>query len=117
MGHWIIDGTGWSFMATIYDTTNLKHKNLVLDPANIAMFEYTNQWNSLVLTAQLTYRDTERDMGKLFRIPHLLMKVEWAENVAEKKSKKDERGEEAGDYWVEKPIKKEEYFNHVFLVN
>ena len=117
MGHWIIDGTGWSFMATIYDTTNLKHKNLVLDPANIAMFEYTNQWNSLVLTAQLTYRDTERDMGKLFRIPHLLMKVEWAENVAEKKSKKDERGEEAGDYWVEKSIKKEDYFNHVFLVN
>lgn len=45
------------------------------------------------------------------------MKVEWAENLAEKKTKKDERGEEAGDYWVEKPIKKEDYFNHMFMVN
>ena len=81
------------------------------------MFEYTNQWNSLVLTGQLVYKDMERDLGKLFRIPHLILKVEWAENVAEKKYKTNENGEAAGDYWVEKPIKKEDYFNHAFLVN
>lgn len=66
------------------------------------------------------YRDTERNLGKLFRIPHLLVRVEWAENLAEKKVKKEQRGdnlEDAGDYWVEKPIKKEDYFSHVFLVN
>lgn len=117
MGHWIIDGTGWSFSAIVYDTTNLNQKNIILDPANIKLFEYTNQWNSLVLTGQIVYRDTERNLGKLFRIPHLLVRVEWAENLAEKKSRKDERGEDAGDYWVEKPIKKEDYFSHVFLVN
>lgn len=50
MGHWIIDGTGWSFSAIVYDTTNLNQKNIILDPANIKLFEYTNQWNSLVLT-------------------------------------------------------------------
>ena len=63
------------------------------------------------------YKDTERNLGKLFRIPHLIVKVEWAENLAEKKYKKDERGEDAGEYWVEKPIKKEDYFSHAFLVN
>ena len=116
-GHWVIDGTGWSFKAVVYDTTNIQHKNIILDPANLCLFEYTNQWNALVLTGQIVYKDTERNLGKLFRIPHLLVKVEWAENLAEKKIKKDERGEDAGDYWVEKPIKKEDYFNHVFLVN
>lgn len=49
-GHWIIDGTGWSFKAAVYDTTNIKHKNIILDPANLVLFEYTNQWNALVLT-------------------------------------------------------------------
>ena len=58
-----------------------------------------------------------RDLGKLFRMPHLLVRIEWAENVAEKKNWKDERNEDAGDYWVEKPIKKEDYFEHLFLVN
>lgn len=116
-GHWIIDGTGWSFEAILYDTTNIQHKNIILDPAHIAMFEYTNQWNSLVLMGQLVYKDMERNLGKLFRIPHLLLKVEWAENEAEKKERKKEDGSEDGDYWVEKPIKKEDYFNHVFLVN
>lgn len=116
-GHWIIDGTGWSFSAIIYDTTNIKHKNIILNPANIKLFEYTNQWNALVLTGQIVYKDTERNLGKLFRIPHLLARVEWAENLAEKKYRKDERGEDAGDYWVEKPIKKEDYFSHIFLVN
>lgn len=55
------------------------------------MFEYTNQWNALVLTGQLIYKDSERGVGKLFRIPHLLLKIEWAENLAEKKEfpKKD----------------------------
>ena len=48
--HWIIDGTGWSFMAPVHDTTNIKHKNIILEPGNIVLFEYTNQWNSLVLT-------------------------------------------------------------------
>lgn len=115
--HWVIDGTGWSFQAVVFDTTAIKHKNIILDNANIKLFEYTNQWNSLVLTAQMVYKDSERNLGKLFRIPHLLMRVEWAENVAEKKEKKNENGESAGDYWVEKPIKKEDYFNHMFLVN
>ena len=116
-GHWIIDGTGWSFMSVLYDTTNIKHKNITLNPANIVMFEYTNQWNSLVLTGQLVYKDIERDLGKLFRIPHLILRVEWAENIAEKKYKTDSEGRPAGDYWVEKPIKKEDYFSHIFLVN
>lgn len=116
-GHWIIDGTGWSFQSILYDTTNIQHKNIILNPANIVMFEYTNQWNALVLTGQLVYKDTERDLGKLFRIPHLLLRVEWAENLAEKKYKYDKEGREAGDYWVEKPIKKEDYFSHIFLVN
>ena len=49
-GHWVIDGTGWSFKVIIYDTTNIKHKNIILDPANLCLFEYTNQWNALVLT-------------------------------------------------------------------
>lgn len=49
-GHWVIDGTGWSFMATIFDTTNIQHKNIILDPSYICLFEYSNQWNSLVLT-------------------------------------------------------------------
>lgn len=115
--HWIIDGAGWSFQAVVYDTTNLKHKNVMLDNANLVMFEYTNQWNALVLTGQIVYRDTERELGKLFRIPHLVVKVEWSENLAEKKYKFDEEGREAGDYWVEKPIKKEDYFAHLFLVN
>ena len=53
----------------------------------------------------------------MFRIPHLLVRIEWAENLAEKKEKKNEKGEDAGDYWVEKPIKKEDYFAHMFLVN
>lgn len=101
----------------MFDTTNIKHKNIILDPANIVLFEYTNQWNQLVLTGQLVYKDTERNLGKLFRIPHLVVQVQWAENLADKKTKKDERGESAGDYWVEKPIKKEDYFNHTFLVN
>ena len=116
-GHWIIDGTGWSFQSILYDTTNIQHKNIILNPANIVMFEYTNQWNALVLTGQLVYKDTERDLGKLFRIPHLLMRVEWAENLAEKRFKYDDEGRENGDYWVEKPIKKEDYFAHIFLVN
>ena len=116
-GHWIIDGTGWSFSAILYDTTNLQHKNVILDTAHISLFEYTNQWNSLVLTGQLVYKDMERELGKLFRIPHLVLKVEWAENKAEQKEKKNEDGSENGDYWVEKPIKKEDYFNHMFLVN
>ena len=116
-GHWIIDGTGWSFQAVVYDTTNINHKNVVLDPANLSLFEYTNQWNSLVLTGQIVYKDTERELGKLFRIPHLLVSVEWAENEAFKKEEKREDGEPSGDYWVEKPIKKEDYFNHMFLVN
>ena len=103
-GHWIIDGTGWSFKAVIYDTTNLKHKNIILDPANVCLFEYTNQWNALVLTGQIVYKDSERNLGKLFRIPHLIVRVEWAENRAYKK-KYDEEGREAGDYWVEKPIR------------
>ena len=51
------------------------------------------------------YKDMSRDLGKLFRLPHLLVRIEWAENVAEKKNWKDERNEDAGDYWVEKPIK------------
>lgn len=104
-------------MATVYDTTNIKHKNTILDPSNIVLFEYTNQWNALILTGQLVYKDTERDLGKLFRIPHLLIRVEWAENEAEKKSMEDEDGVAQGDYWVEKPIKKEDYFEHLFLVN
>ena len=117
-GHWIIDGTGWSFQAVVYDTTNLKHKNIILDTANISLFEYTNQWNALVLTGQLIYKDTERSLGKLFRIPHLLVRIEWAENVAEKKYKiSEEDGTHAQEYWVEKPIKKEDYFSHIFLVN
>ena len=116
-GHWIIDGTGWSFQSILYDTTNIQHKNIILNPANIVMFEYTNQWNALVLTGQLVYKDTERDLGKLFRIPHLLMRVEWAENLAEKRFKYDDEGRENGDYWLEKPIKKEDYFAHIFLVN
>ena len=116
-GHWVIDGTGWSFQCIVFDTTNIKHKNIILDPANICLFEYTNQWNSLVLTGQVVYKDNERELGKLFRIPHLIVQVEWAENLAEKKTKKKEDGTEDGDYWVEKPIKKEDYFNHVFLVN
>lgn len=116
-GHWVIDGTGWSFQATVYDTTNIKHKNIILNPANVALFEYTNQWNALILTGQLVYKDSERNLGKLFRIPHLLVKVEWAENLAEKKYKRRPDGEPNGEYWVEKPIKKEDYFNHVFLVN
>lgn len=116
-GHWIIDGTGWSYQAIVYDTTNIQHKNIILNPSNIVLFEYTNQWNALVLTGQLVYKDTERNLGKLFRIPHLLVKVEWAENLAEKKYKRRPDGQPAGDYWVEKPIKKEDYFNHVFLVN
>lgn len=37
-------------MGIVYDTTNIRHKNIILDPANIVLFEYTNQWNSLVLT-------------------------------------------------------------------
>ena len=53
----------------------------------------------------------------MFRIPHLLVRIEWAENLAEKKEKKNEKCEDAGDYWVEKPIKKEDYFAHMFLVN
>lgn len=116
-GHWIIDGTGWSFQSILYDTTNIQHKNIILNPANIVMFEYTNQWNALVLTGQLVYKDTERDLGKLFRIPHLLLRVEWAENLAEKRFKYDDEGRENGDYWLEKPIKKEDYFAHIFLVN
>lgn len=56
-------------------------------------------------------------MGKLFRIPHLLVSVEWSENLADKKYRTDERGEPAGEYWVEKPIKKEDHFYHIFLVN
>ena len=56
-------------------------------------------------------------MGKLFRIPHLLIRIEWAENKAEKKRMEDEEGNGQGDYWVEKPIKKEDYFQHMFLVN
>mgnify|MGYP003291812718 CR=1 FL=1 len=117
MHHWVVDGTGWSFSAVLFDTTKIQHKNVILDNANIALFEYTNQWNSLVLTGQLVYKDTERKIGRLFRIPHLILRVEWAENEAKKKSKVNERGEPAGDYWVEKPIKKEDYFNHLFLVN
>ena len=116
-GHWIIDGTGWSFSAIVYDTTNIDHKNIVLDPANIKLFEYTNQWNALVLTGQLVYKDSERNLGKLFRIPHLLVRVEWAENRAKKKNRPATHGDGGGDYWVEKPIKKEDYFSHVFLVN
>ena len=116
-GHWVIDGTGWSFNAIVYDTTKLQHKNIILDPSNIALFEYTNQWNALVLTGQLIYKDSERNLGKLFRIPHLLVRIEWAENLAEKKSFHDEKGELASDKWVEKPIKKEDYFKHIFLVN
>ena len=116
-GHWVIDGTGWSFQATIYDTTNIQMKNIILNPANLVLFEYTNQWNQLILTGQIVYKDTERNLGKLFRIPHLLAKVEWAENLAEKKYKRRPDGEPAGEYWVEKPIKKEDYFNHTFLVN
>lgn len=65
----------------------------------------------------MTYKDAERNMGKLFRIPHLLLRVEWAENDAEQKYKKDSEGRPSGDYWVEKPIKKEDYFTHLFLVN
>ena len=49
-GHWVIDGTGWSFQSWVYDTTNIQHKNIGLNNANISLFEYTNQWNSLVLT-------------------------------------------------------------------
>ena len=119
-GHWVIDGTGWSFQATIFDTTVIQHKNITLDCSNVQLFEYTNQWNSLVLTGQLVYRDSERSLGKLFRIPHLLMRVEWAENEADKKELKAEKGDvidDNGDIWVEKPIKKEDYFNHFFLVN
>ena len=120
-GHWIIDGTGWSFQAILYDTTAIQHKNIILDTANIELFEYTNQWNSLVLAGQLIYKDSERNLGKLFRIPHLLLRVEWAENQAEKKEKKRDDGHgnqiDDGDYWVEKPIKKEDYFSHMFLVN
>ena len=101
----------------VYDTTNLKHKNVLLDPANIVMFEYTNQWNALVLTGQIVYKDTTRDLGKLFRIPHLLVKVEWSENLAEKKYKWRALGISAGEYWVEKPVKKEDYFSHTFLIN
>lgn len=116
-GHWVIDGTGWSFQAILFDTTKIQHKNIIFNTSNVKLFEYTNQWNSLVLTGQLIYKDSERNLGKLFRIPHLLIRVEWAENMAEKKVKYNEKGEESGDYWVEKPIKKEDYFNHVFIVN
>lgn len=116
-GHWVIDGTGWSFQGILFDTTTERHRNIILDPANVQLFEYTNQWNSLVLTGQLVYRDTERNLGKLFRIPHLLFRAEWAENLAIKKTKKDKDGNDAGDYWVEKPVKKEDHFLHVFLVN
>lgn len=63
------------------------------------------------------YKDAERSLGKIFRIPHLLLKVEWAENEADKKYLFREDGQPNGDYWVEKPIKKEDYFNHMFLVN
>ena len=84
-GHWVIDGTGWSFQAIVYDTTNIQHKNIILNPSNLVLFEYTNQWNALILTGQIIYKDTERNLGKLFRIPHLIVKVEWAENLAEKK--------------------------------
>lgn len=84
-GHWMIDGTGWSFQATLYDTTSIQHKNYVLDPSRIKLFEYTNQWNSLVLSGQIVYDDNDRELGKLFRIPHLLMQIEWAENEAEQK--------------------------------
>ena len=101
----------------LFDTTNIDHKNIVFNPANISLFEYTNQWNSLVLTGQIVYKDTERNLGKLFRIPHLIVQVDWAENEADKKYRYDERGEPNGDIWVEKPIKKEDYFNHTFLVN
>mgnify|MGYP003293899410 CR=1 FL=1 len=48
------------------------------------------------------------------------MRVEWAENEADKKELKAEKGDvidDNGDIWVEKPIKKEDYFNHFFLVN
>lgn len=115
-GHWIIDGTGWSFQAVVYDTTSQKHKNIILDPSHLKLFEYTNQWNSLVLTGQIIYKDMERNLGKLFRIPHLLVKVEWAENLTEKKPLKGPNGEN-GEKIIEKPIKKEDYFNHIFLVN
>ena len=81
-GHWIIDGTGWSFQAVIYDTTNINMKNIVLDPSYIQLFEYTNQWNSLVLAGQLVYKDVSGELGKFFRIPHLVVRVEWAENEA-----------------------------------
>ena len=81
-GHWVIDGTGWSFQAILFDTTKTKLKNIIFDPSNICLFEYTNQWNSLVLTGQLVYKDTERNLGKLFRMPHLLLRGEWAENLA-----------------------------------
>ena len=84
-GHWVIDGRGWSYMAILYDTTNIDHKNIPLDQSHIVMFEYTNQWNSLVLTGQLVYKDMERNLGKLFRIPHLILQVDWAENEADKK--------------------------------
>ena len=84
-GHWIVDGTGWTFQSVLIDTTAIKHKPLILDCANVVLFEYTNQWNSLVLTGQLVYKDTSRDMGKLFRIPHLLLQVDWSENEAQQK--------------------------------
>ena len=116
-GHWIVDGTGWSFFGALYDTTNIKHKTYILDPKDVVLFEYTNQLNQLVLTGQLVYKDTERNLGKLFRIPHLIFRVEWAENEAEKKENVDKDGNPTDDYWVEKPIKKEDYFNHLFLVN
>ena len=76
----------------LYDTTNIDHKNIVFNPANISLFEYTNQWNSLILTGQLIYKDTERNLGKLFRIPHLIVQIDWAENEADKKYKYDEKG-------------------------
>ena len=88
----MIDGTGWSFNATVYDTTVIQHKNILLDPAHVVLFEYTNQWNALVLTGELVYKDSSRNLGKIFRIPHLLVKVEWAENLATKKYMKREDG-------------------------
>lgn len=105
----------------LYDTTAIQHKNIILDPSYVQLFEYSNQWNSLCLTGQLVYKDMDRDLGKLFRIPHLILQIEWAENQAEKKEFKKKEGENGpeiqGDYWVEKPIRKEDYLNHVFLVN
>ena len=117
-GHWIVDGTGWTFQAVLFDTTKIEHKKIILDPANIVLFEYTNQWNQLILTGQLVYKDTSRDVGKLFRIPHLLLNVDWSENEAQQKQlPENEMNELTGDYWVEKPAKEGDIFTHLFLVN